>query len=130
MHEDLDPYCRFKFRAVQDKYIYCLCNDCPSRIVFKKEEGRYVLLKARLNHQHRRIGAKRQHILDTIREYPACFNTQTIKGMAMSRFQISAATFYRYLRMSRSFGNTIEDVLTTLEGQGIFGVKINSSGGG
>lgn len=41
----------------------------------------------------------------------------------MSRFQISTTTFYRYLRMSKSFGIKIEDVLTNLEELGIFGSR-------
>lgn len=44
----------------------------------------------------------------------------------MARFNISAATFYRRLRESESFGDNLHDVLAALESEGIFGVTINS----
>lgn len=85
-----------------------------------------MIFKSKINHQHPLIRGKRQYIIETIRDFPTSFNTQTIKRMTMSRFQISTTTFYRYLRISKSFGTNIEEVLTNLEELGIFGVNISS----
>lgn len=40
----------------------------------------------------------------------------------MNQFQISTATFYRYFRASKTFGLTIEDVLSSLRSQGFINI--------